>query len=269
MSLPYIIREENYCSYPLHPSANYRGEGWHRWLKKIPPDRHLVLLPSWYQFVPGEWRWCPRCTRRNAARITTVTRLADKAFTLRELARMRTPAGAHALRLALQSWGSNPKARLGGRFASFQAQTWYARRHAPPGMEWCSYGLHYSLVGAMAHVQIWRKHGFCEACYRRHIRGKQMRRLMRWQADQAGERQAFQALQQQRAVLRREIADLRRLKEAIAQDIATLPRQEHSRSVNENVARNSATIVEEDETSVPGVRPPHRVRQDRRKAYSV
>mgnify|MGYP001614250830 CR=1 FL=1 len=90
MTLPYLIREENYCSYPLHPSANYHGEGWHRWLKKIPPDRHIVVLPSWHAFAPGEWRWCPRCVRRNTARIITVKRLAEKALTLRELYRIVT-----------------------------------------------------------------------------------------------------------------------------------------------------------------------------------
>ena len=273
MSLPYIIRENNHCSYPLHPSANYRGEGYHRWVNKIPPDRHIVLLPSWYDFAPGEWRWCSRCTRRNAARIKTVKRLAEKAFTLRELTRIRTPKGEASLRQALKSWGGPSVETLGGRFVTCVAQTRYAKRHAPPGMEWCQYGRHYSAVAEMAHVRIARKQGKCEACYRRHIRGLEMRSLFRWREQRNCERQEFQTLQHQRTALRREIADLRRLKEAIAQEIVALQRPGYSRLLNENSAINSDTIVGGEETretsSLQREQAPRRVKNDRRKAYSV
>lgn len=273
MTLPYIIREQNHCSYPLHPSANYRGEGYHRWLKKIPPTHHVVLFPSWDQFVPGQWHWCPRCARRNAARQKTVKRLAEKALTLRELARIRTPKGERSLRLALTSWGGQNKVQIGGRFVTFTAQTRYARRHAPLGQEWCSYGLHYSPVAEMAHVLHYRKAGYCEACYRRYIRGQQMRLLFRWQGQRDRERQAFQEFQGQRMALRREIADLRRLKEAIAQEIVTTQHQQDARALNENEAGDYAMIVDGGGTT--GAVPfapealPIRGRADRRKAYSV
>lgn len=272
MALLYIIREQNYCSYPLHPSMNYHGEGHHRWLKKIPPDRPIVLLPSWYAFAPGEWRWCTRCTRRNAARITRVRYLAEKAFTLRELARIRTPKGERTLRRALQSWGGSSKETLGGRFVTSMAQTRYARRHAPPGMEWCGYGQHYSAVAEMAHVQAARKQGLCEACYRRDVRGKALRRLFRWREQRSRERQEFQALQHQRAACRREIADLRRLKEAIAEEMVAMQRQEDSRSLNENGATNYDIMLSGDATTGPMPQahlPSRRVSKDRRKVYSI
>ena len=270
MTIPYIIREQNNCSYPLHPSANYHGEGYHRWLKKIPATYHIVLLPAWQHFTPGEWQWCSRCTRRNAAREKTVKRLAEKTWTLRELTRLRTPQGQVSLRRALKSWGGHDKAQIGGRFVTFVAQTRYARRHAAPGMEWCSFGVHYSPVTEMAHVRSYRKMGDCEACYRRRIRGLRARYLFRWQAQKDRERQEFQELRHQRWALRREIADLRRLKEAIAQEIVPRQHQEDARSVNTNPEYDILVSGEATPDLLPRVPlPRHHARKNRRKAYSV
>ena len=268
MTLPYIIREHNHCSYPLHPSKNYHGEGYHRWLKKIPATHHVVILPSWHHFAPGEWWWCPRCTRRNAARLVMVKRLAEKALTARELARIRTPQGYGDLRRALKIWGgSKEKGQIGGRFVTFLGQTRYARRHAPPGMEWCSYGFHYAPLAEMAAPMRYRKVGYCHHCYRRHIRGRDMRYVFTWQETQVKDRAALAALHHNLWLARRELADLRRLKEALAQEIVT---QQHRHEKNDTAY---ATMVGEESTSetapLPGEKPSRQGSKDRRKAYSV
>ena len=94
-----------------------------------------------------------------------------------------------------------------------------------------------------------------------------MRRLFRWQEQKDRERQALQALQHSRALLGREIADLRRLKEVIAQEIVAMQRQEDTRSVNETAATDYDNIVQGEETHEEHRH--QRVRADRRKAYSV
>ena len=271
-SMPYFIREPNTCSYPLHPSANYRGAGWHRLRHRLPPTQPVVILPSWKTFAPGEWFWCARCTRRNAERITHTKSMAVKALTLEELERIHTPRGVAMLRQALQAWGRQSKATLGGRFASYKAQTGYARRHAPPGMEWCSVGLHYSPVEDMASARSYRQHGYCAACYRRYVRGMSMRRLLRWQATQAQARQALQALDQERAALRREIADLRRLREALVQETVVTPRQPQRQTVpavSAYAIMSTESMVDGDEQAPEAQTPRRTSPTSRRKAYSV
>lgn len=199
-----------------------------------------------------------------------VTRLAEKAFTARELARIRTPKGYDALRRALQRWASPEKVQIGGRFATFTAQTRYARRHAPPDMEWCSHGFHYAPLAEMAAPMRYRKVGYCQHCYRRSIRGRDLRSVFTWQETQVKDRATLTALHHNIWLARRELADLRRLKEALAQEIVTQQHQEGGiRAVNEHHEYDILFNGEATTGSLPGAKPSRQGSKDRRKAYGV
>lgn len=181
------------CSYPLHPGDNYHGIGWLRWQRHIPADVPIDIHTVWQDFSPGEWHWCPRCTRRNALRSAHMTKMLERW------------KGVKYTRQDPKQHRRGPII-VGDRFAGLQHQAMWAKKHAPDGMFWCTRGLHYVDITERSNV----RSPHCHTCYelsyiRRGFEAHQ--RLLR---NRDGVYDEAVALAEKRAELRREIGTLRR-----------------------------------------------------------
>ena len=183
------------CTYPLHPWDDYLGTAGHKVRLGIPDDEPVVLIPQFVEYPQGEWWWCKRCRQRDTRRRAIMRR-------------PRTGGVPGTRRVVFGRW-----------FITLTAQTRFARRHGPPGMAWCPYGLHYAPLDDGATAPKWRDQGYCAACYRLSYLQRRQRQRRRYRLHTQEAQQQFAALVQQRAALRREIVALRKLKRALEEEI--------------------------------------------------
>lgn len=273
MDLRYPIWVNNHCSYPLHPTDGYLGPARLRTRHKLPPGTLLTILARWYDFAPGEWWWCTRCRRRDAARNALVQRMYSNAQQASDGYKKWHYTARQRQRI-LANFGPASQ-KLGGRFVTAQAQTRYAQRHAPEGLTWCPWGLHYRPAEDRAQAQRYRTANWCTACYGRYSKFQDFYRATQSLKQYGKRRQKAVAMQHEIGALTRELAGLRRLRVALLEEMAGLKRPDDTRPMSDPVSVVETTIGkplsvpswEETEARLP---PPVRdLHAQRRKAYSV
>lgn len=189
------------CTYPLHPCDNYMGLAAVRKMHALPPGTPIVLVPHWVPHATGAWWWCRRCTRWDASRRARMQR------------ERRTNCHQY-IPVQLR--------KLGGRFMTPQAQTRFAKRHAPEGLVWCPWGLHYGPREELTTSRSYRAKGLCAACYVLSHVNEKRRKARYWRKHKDAMRQELAKFVQEKEATRRELTALRNLKAAVAQEIVEM-----------------------------------------------
>ena len=189
----------NDCTYPLHPADNYEGAVHFRRWYGLAPDAPILMFPRWTEYARGEWRWCPRCTRRNAKRTAEAKE---------ELACMK-----------IEGRMFDKPMNLGGRFHSQMHQSAFANKHTPPGMAWCSWRLHYVATADLPGSKFWAGLGRCAACTAVYRHNRVAGKFKRYIQDQKPLKEEFDRLRAQCSALRLEVKSLRGLKAALESEM--------------------------------------------------